>query len=76
MKEIIFILVILSLGGCSYSQSSETLNIERTVIDSSDADYGYYLKVKPEGEIKSVLVLLPGFGQKAEDIFWILNFTK
>ena len=76
MKDIIFIWILISLVGCSSAQSNEKLNIERVVIDSSDAEYGYYLKVKPKGEIKSVLVLLPGFGQKSEDVFLDTKFHE
>lgn len=48
-----------------YSQS-----IKKIVLDEKDEISGYYLVLEPvEQEIEGVLVLLPGFGQRAEDIF-------
>ncbi|CAM4206327.1 hypothetical protein [Zobellia nedashkovskayae] len=44
--------------------------IEKIVLDEEDETSGYYLAVVPtENKIEGVLVLLPGFGQKAEAIF-------
>ncbi len=43
---------------------------EKMVLDAKDPISGYYLAVPPKsGNIKGVLVLLPGFGQLAENIF-------
>ena len=42
-------------------------NYEKIVLDSQ-SDIGYYLAVLPRGEIEGVLVLLPGFGERAEDV--------
>jgi len=47
-----------------------TQNFERVVLDSKDPVSGYYLAVKPQSNaIKGVVVLLDGFGGRAEDIF-------
>ena len=46
-------------------------------MDESDEDYEYYLSVKPTTvKTKAILVLLPGFGQKAEDVFLDTKFHK
>jgi len=76
MKNIFCQILLISLIGCSYSQPDENLEIEKVVIDSTDSKYGYYLSVKPKGKIESVLVLLPGFGQKSEDIFLDTEFHE
>ncbi|MEQ8475315.1 hypothetical protein [Fulvivirga sp.] len=45
-------------------------NFEKIIFDQNNTDSGYYLAVVPEDKkIKGVLVLMPGFGQKAESIF-------
>lgn len=44
-------------------------NFEKIVFNDKDAD-DYYIQLKPQSEkINGVLVLLPGYGEKAESIF-------
>lgn len=64
------LVVLFLLGNCYALQGQEGVKIERNVLDSNDTDYGYYLAIQPKSNnIKGALVLLPGFGQKAEDVF-------
>lgn len=45
-------------------------NYEKMVVNKSDTISGYYLSVMPQSNtIKGVLVLLDGFGGRAESIF-------
>jgi pimeloyl-ACP methyl ester carboxylesterase len=61
---LIFIYTFFVFSHLAYSQS-----IEKIALDSKDSSL-YYLAVKPlAGEIKGVLILLPGFGEQAEAIF-------
>lgn len=53
--------------GCN-NHTSEIM-IDKIVIDDEDPNYGYYHAVKPKLNVDAVLFLLPGFGQKSEDIF-------
>ena len=76
MKNSLCLILLITILGCSYSQSDENITIEKVVIDSSDSEYGYYLSVKPKGTIQSVLVLFPGFSQKSESIFLDTDFHK
>ena len=76
MKKLLSLILLTTIFGCSYAQSDEEIKIEKVVIDPSDANYGYYLAVKPKGGIESVLVLFPGFGQKSESIFLDTDFHK
>jgi len=43
-------------------------NFEKVIVDKNDPVTGYYLVVAPKGEIESVLVLFPGFGERPEDV--------
>lgn len=44
--------------------------LEKVVVDRQENQEKYYLQIKPlDGDIQAVLLLLPGFGQKAESIF-------
>ncbi len=64
MPKCIFTYLLLIFSPLVCSQS-----IEKFVLDDKDSSL-YYLAVKPlSGEIKGVLVLLPGFGEQAEAIF-------
>jgi len=63
------IILITLCHSCNSVNQVDKLEIEKITIDSSDPDFGYYYSVEPIGEIKAVLVLLPGFSQKSEDIF-------
>ena len=71
LQVFITFLVAFVINGISYAQNeTQQLIINTVVIDSTDKNFGYYLLVKPKSEkIKGVLVLLPGLGQKSEDIF-------
>jgi len=63
--KILALLPFLLLFQFGFSQS-----IKKIVIDEKDEISGYYLALEPaEQEIEGVLVLLPGFGQRAEAIF-------
>lgn len=58
-------LLLLLLPICTDAQS-----VRRIDLDSADYFAGHYLAVAPgEDTIRGVLVLLAGFGQRAEDIF-------
>lgn len=43
-------------------------NYERIVVDKNDPVTGYYLAVRPQGDIEGLLVLFPGFGQTPESV--------
>ena len=64
--------------GCTDTPTKKELpTVEKIELDSSDAQYGYYLSVQPKNEtVNAVLVLLPGFGQKAEDVFLDTKFHE
>lgn len=72
-QKFIAVLVIFTYASCTSSTKEiekSSIKTNKIVIDETDKVYGYYLSVLPKGEkIKGVLVLLPGFGQKSEDIF-------
>jgi hypothetical protein len=56
-------------GYTSFGQEA-SLKIEKNVLDSSDTHYGYYLSIHPKSkDVKGVMVLLPGLGQVAENVF-------
>lgn len=77
IKITLIVLVVLILNSCSNTPTKSTATIDRIVIDSLDNEYGYYLQVLPKSNtIKGVLVLLPGFGQKAEDVFLDTKFHE
>lgn len=62
--------ILIVVNSCLSAQQQDAIEVERIVIDSSDNYFGYYLAVKPKAApIKGLLVLLPGLGQKSEDIF-------
>ena len=66
MKETF--LIILTFVFCIGQGKAQT--IEKIVVNEKDPISGYYLAVKPTSEhIDSILVLLPGYGQKPESIF-------
>ena len=68
-KILITILLVLSVNNFLYSQS-----IKKVVLNDKDAFSGYYLSIEPCCDsIAGVLVLLAGFGEKAE---WIFPETK
>ncbi|MEO1652070.1 MAG: hypothetical protein AAFU64_00875 [Bacteroidota bacterium] len=44
--------------------------LEKETFDPLQGDQGYYLQIQPlDQDIRAVLLLLPGFGQKADNIF-------
>jgi len=64
-KNLLITLIIIFSTEIGKAQS-----IEKIILDEKDDISGYYLEVKPQTEqIDGVLILLPGFGQKAESIF-------
>ncbi|HPH47797.1 MAG TPA: alpha/beta hydrolase, partial [Chryseolinea sp.] len=63
MKKVILFLLFLNFLTVALAQ-----NFEKIIIDKSDPVTGYYLAVVPKGEIESVLVLFPGFGEKPESV--------
>lgn len=71
LRIINFVLISLFFIKCSSPIESPKAPIfEKVVVNEDDSVGGYYLAVPPtSGQIKSVLVLLPGFGQNAENIF-------
>lgn len=66
MRSTILYLLLLLLTTTSCSAQS----IERITYNTKDTLHGYYLAAPPYGvQIDGVLVLLPGFGQRAESIY-------
>lgn len=65
MKQVFLFLLFVATGYVARAQ-----NIEKIVVDSTADVAGYYLVVKPPtSDIQGVLVLLDGFGGRAEQIF-------
>ena len=69
-----WIYVILFVVSCSFLSCQKNLpssaKIERITLDELDETHGYYLCVEPKEEnIATIMLLLPGLGQKPEDIF-------
>ena len=63
-KRILIIVYILLTLSCAFGQ-----NFEKVVFNDKDTD-DYYIQLKPPTEkINGVLILLPGYGEKAESIF-------
>lgn len=70
VSRLFIFILLLPIYSCTVQGQESNFGIEKKVVDSLDADYGYYLAVPPKSkEIKGAIVLLPGFGQKAEDVF-------
>lgn len=62
------LLLLLLIPYCN--QQAFTQDFEKIVLNPADSTSGYYLSVKPHAtEIRGVLVLLDGFGGRAEQIF-------
>lgn len=78
MKLFLSILTLFIVYGCTKPQTNTPPipKAEKVVIDSLDNEYGYYCAIKPLDQVKSVLLLLPGFGQKAEDVFLDTKFHE
>lgn len=65
-----FIIAILLLQCSCTKAQSPLLKIDKIEFNSQDSTYGHYLAVVPKSnKIKGTIVLLPGFGQKAADVF-------
>jgi hypothetical protein len=62
IKIIVSIILLVSSIDCT------SQNYEKVLLDKNDPNLGYYLAVRPLGEIEGVLVLLPGFGERPEDV--------
>ncbi len=69
MKNTLFILCFL-FSQILVGQENGNLGIfEKVILDDSDESHGYYLLAQAkESKAKGVLVLLPGLGQKAENL--------
>ena len=66
MKKNLLIILIIIFS----TEIGEAQSIEKIVLDEKDDISGYYLAVKPQTDkIDGVLILLPGYGQRAETIF-------
>lgn len=76
MKNYLLFLILVFTLGCTTTELTQDPVVEKIILDPADPDYGYYLSVKPKGVIKTVLVLLPGFGQSSENIFLDTDFHK
>lgn len=64
-KSIVILLLLLSIKSFTYSQS-----VKKIVFNEKEFFSGYYLAVEPDSDvIEGVLLLLAGFGGRAEDIF-------
>lgn len=63
--KFLFLTCIMTMWNTANAQ-----NYEKIVVNARDSISGYYLSVKPQtNTIKGVLVLIDGFGGRAEDIF-------
>jgi len=76
MHKIFALAILFTVFVACSNQATSFSNPEKIILDNENEEYGYYLIVKPKDEIKSVLVLLPGFGQKSEDVFLDTQFHK
>lgn len=74
----LFVVIVFSIFSCAEQKtSSVSYTIDHHIVDPDDSEFGYYLSVQPESKmVKGVMVLLPGFGQKAEDIFMDSSLHK
>jgi pimeloyl-ACP methyl ester carboxylesterase len=64
-STILYLFILLSAPTSCFAQS-----IERITYNAKDTLHGYYLAAVPHiQQIDGVLVLLPGFGQRAESIY-------
>jgi pimeloyl-ACP methyl ester carboxylesterase len=62
--------VALTAAIAFFSQSLlRAQSVRRIDLDTADFFSGHYLSVEPKDSIRGVLVLLAGFGQRAEDVF-------
>ena len=70
-RNILFIIILAFSIQCeSQNTFQNTSSIEKVIIDETDDIYGYYLLQKPmNNKVSGALVLFPGLGQKAENIF-------
>lgn len=59
--------ILAIILGLMYGQSLTAQTISQIVLDKNDLHSGYYLAVEPRGPVSGVLVLIAGFGQRAED---------
>jgi|GEM_PF-297947 len=78
MRLFLALFAILCFTTCSAQTPNESsLKIEKVVLDSTDATFGYYMSVAPKTEaVKGILVLLPGFGQSSEAVFMDTKFHE
>ncbi len=62
---------------CTSEKEVAILRIKSVVYDTEDQHFGSYLVIKPAARtVKGILLLLPGFGQNAEDIFLDTNLHQ
>ncbi len=65
IKLILFLMTIALFSNLSYSQS-----VKKVVLNENEFFSGSYLVVEPESDtIEGALILIAGFGQRAEDTF-------
>ena len=73
MKFVYSIIILLAFGCTSEKEESTSISNpihQKIVLDETDQFSGYYIAIEPKSKnIEGVLVLLPGFGQNAEDLF-------
>lgn len=64
-KSLLILILLLLTSNSIYSQS-----VKKIVVNEKELFSGYYLAVEPQTDsIAGVIILLAGFGQRAEDIF-------
>jgi pimeloyl-ACP methyl ester carboxylesterase len=62
-------LLILCSLLLSFFTADGQQQVQSIIVDGKDSISGYYLTIPPEsGDIRGVVVLLPGFGQRAESV--------
>lgn len=65
-----YIILVSTLIVCTMACTSTSQQPQKIDLAMEDGKPGYYMELVPSsGEITGVLVLLPGFSQKAEDVF-------
>ncbi len=65
------------IEGSNTRSESRTVEVKEFVLDSTEGPYGSFLMAMPQTNSiqKGILVLLPGFGQQAKDIFLDTDFA-
>ena len=76
MDRIPFLLVLLLLTSCSKSEEPRQVSEEITYRTAGAPWQNYYLTVVPSGEIRGLIVLLPGFGTAPERFLYEIKLDS